>query len=561
VVAGSPRVLLVDRDVESVDALRWAWEDQQIAVEVVPPSGMPSTLAELVAYDAIALSDVPASAMTPTQLQWLREYVEQWGGGLLMLGGEESFGLGGYDKTPLAAVLPVRSDLEQEREKPSLAMVLVIDRSGSMGGLKLDLAKDAARGTAELLGPRDQLGVVAFDDDAYWISPLRSAIDRAAVIDNINRLSSAGGTNLYPALAQAYAALRSVAAKLKHVIVLSDGISAPADFDRLVAEMIAEQIVVSTVAVGDKADRTLLQKIAQQGSGRYYQCTDPRSIPQIFAQETIMASQSAIDEEPFLPQPVHATAVLRGIDLSALPLLLGHVITRAKPTSDVILATEKGDPILTWWRYGLGMALAFTSDAKPRWATEWLTWPDFSAFWSQSLRHVMRQSQQESGRLTVTEHSGKIRVTLELLDRDDAFVNLAQTRLALLRPGQEQRLEELIMPQTGPGTYSVEFESEAPGVYLLDVISRTGEELRFRQTLGKCIGYPAELRLRPPDTSLLRQIAAQSGGLVNPSPEQVFAARAKAPTDAVPLWRALVTLALLLWLVDVALRRIAWFSI
>ena len=202
-------------------------------------------------------------------------------------------------------------------------MVLVIDRSGSMGGLKLDLAKDAARGTVELLGPRDQIGVVAFDDDAYWVSPLSSAADRRAAIDNINRLSSAGGTNLYPALAQAFAALQSAAAKLKHVIVLSDGISAPADFDRLVADMAAARIVVSTVAVGDQADRSRLQQIAQQGGGRYYECADPRSIPQIFAQETLMASKSAIEEDPFLPQPVRATAVLRGIDLNDAAAAVG----------------------------------------------------------------------------------------------------------------------------------------------------------------------------------------------------------------------------------------------
>jgi Ca-activated chloride channel family protein len=560
VVAGRPRVLLVDREVDSVDGLRWAWEDQEITVDVVPPSGLPSSLAELIGYDAIVLSDVPASEMSPAQQQWLRQYVEVWGGGLLMLGGEQSFGLGGYDKTPLAAILPVRSDREQEREKPSLAMVLVIDRSGSMGGLKLDLAKDAARGTAELLGPRDQLGVVAFDDDAYWVSPLRSAADRRAVIDRINRLSSAGGTNLYPALAEALTALRSAAAKLKHVIVLSDGISAPADFDRLVAEMVAQQIVVSTVAVGDQADRTRLQKIAQQGSGRYYECDDPRAIPQIFAQETIMASQSAIDEEPFLPRAVRATSVLRGIDLTSIPLLLGHVVTRAKATSEVILVSEKGDPILAWWRYGLGMVLAFTSDAKARWATEWLSWPDFSAFWTQSLRHVMRQTKQEGGQLHISRRGGVTRVTLELLDGDDAFVNLAQTRLSLLRPGEDDRPQELVMQQTAPGTYVAEFQSHVPGLYFLDVVSRTGEQLRFRQSMGTFVGYPDELRLRPPDTVLLQQIAVRSGGWVNPTPDRVLMTTTTGPLQAVPLWRALVTLALMLWLVDVALRRLDWFS-
>jgi hypothetical protein len=256
---------------------------------------------------------------------------------------------------------------------------------------------------------------------------------------------------------------------------------------------------------------------------------------------------------------VRATAALRGIDLTALPLLLGHVVTRAKPTSEVILTNEKGDPILVWWRYGLGLALAFTSDAKARWATEWLTWPDFSAFWTQLLRHVMRQSQTDGGRLAVTHRAGTMRVTLELLDDDDAFVNRAQTRLSLLRPGGQQPVEEVIMRQTAPGTYTAELAGTAQGMHLLDVVSRTDERVRFRQTVGKYVGYPDELRLRRPDTALLKQIAAQSGGLVDPSAEQVFAAAAEPPRRPAPLWRPLVSVALVLWVVDVALRRAAWF--
>ncbi len=380
VIQGQARVLLIDPAPETLDPLRWALEDQEMRVDVRPPSGIPPSLAELFRYDVIGLSNTPASSMTAEQQDALARYVSELGGGLMMLGGEQSFGLGGFYKTPIERALPIRCDLEQEQEKPSLAIVLVIDRSGSMGGIKLDLAKDAARGTVELLGPRDQIGVVAFDDDAYWVSELQSASDKPRVLERIDRLSAAGGTNLYPALALARAALESTVAKLKHVIVLSDGISAPADYAGMISDLVSGRITVSTVAVGDKADRDLLKDLAEQGGGRYYLCEDPRAVPQIFAQETILASKSAIEETPFLPRLVRATPVLRGIDLESPPPLLGLVITRAKPTSEVILVADHGEPVLAWWRYGLGMSLAFTSDAKSRWGAEWLTWPDYGAF-------------------------------------------------------------------------------------------------------------------------------------------------------------------------------------
>jgi nitrogen fixation protein FixH len=396
---------------------------------------------------------------------------------------------------------------------------------------------------------------------------MRSAADRSTVIDDVNRLSSAGGTNLYPAMAQALSALRSTPAKLKHAIILSDGISAPADFARLTADMAAERITVSAVAVGDQADRELLQTIAQQGGGRFYDCPDPRSVPEIFAQETVMASKSALEEEPFQPQQVRATSVLRGIDLGNLPLLLGYVVTRPKATSEVILVSEKGDPLLAWWRYGLGMSLAFTSDAKSRWAAEWLNWPDFSAFWAQSVRHVMRQSQQESGQLQVTRRDGVTQVTLELIDLNDAFINQAEVRLSVLRPTDHDQPQDIAMRQSAPGTYVAEFSSEQPGAYYLTVVARAGEQVKFQQAIGTFVGYADELRLRPVASELLRQVAERTGGLVDPTAQQVYSCPIMASSLAAgaerpePLWRLLLVMALVLWLIDVALRRADWFGI
>jgi Mg-chelatase subunit ChlD len=554
-VSGQPRVLLIDSDPDSLFPLRWALEDQQMHVDLRPPAGLPSTLEQLLGFDLIVLSDVPAPAFQVEQLRLLERYVSEFGGGLMMLGGEQSFGLGGYSETPLSDVLPVYSDPQQEQEKPSLAMVLVIDRSGSMGGLKLDLAQDAARGAIELLGPRDQIAILAFDDAPYWINPLQSVADKATIVDRIERLTSAGGTNLYPALAEARDALAEAAAKLKHVIVLTDGISAPADFAGMIADLAAEQITVSTVAVGQKADRKLLQELAEQGSGRHYLCEDPRSVPQIFAQETLLASKSAIEETPFLPQPVRATPVLRGIDLEGLPLLLGLVVTRPKPTSEVVLVAEQGQPLLAWWRYGLGMSLAFTSDAKTRWAAEWQSWPDFATFWAQCVRHTMRTQQTQQGELQLSSYAGQTRIALELAGPSGGFLNDAQVVASLLAPDR-QSARELVLIQTAPGRYEAEVDSLVAGTYFVDLVARAGNELVYRESRGFAVGYPDELRLGPVNESLLKELAAASGGVYDARPDDLLRlARpdARRPTS---LSRPLLLFALILLLLDVALRRL-----
>ncbi len=289
--SGRPQILLSDSDLSQTDALRWALEEQSIRVDLRPPNGIPDSLTQMHHYDAVLLSNVPATDLTTRQMETLRGYVQDLGGGLLMLGGDQSFGLGGYFGSPLEEILPVRTDFEKEEEKPSLALLLLIDRSGSMGGQKMELAKDAARAAVELLGPQDQVGVIAFDDQSYWISELHPAADKQYVLERISTMVAGGGTNIYPAMRDALDSLQKAVARLKHLILLTDGISAPGDITGITAEMAASQITVSTVGVGEGADQPLLQQVARQGRGRYYFCDHPQSIPQVFVKETITAEQ------------------------------------------------------------------------------------------------------------------------------------------------------------------------------------------------------------------------------------------------------------------------------
>ncbi len=553
---GKPRLLLIDSEPTTTGVLRWALEEQNIQVDLRPTEGLPQELSELQAYDAVLLSNVSATEISRGQMQDLRRYVYDFGGGLLVVGGDQAFGLGGYYRTPLEEMLPVRSDSKKDKEKPSLAIVLIIDRSGSMGGAKLELAKDAARGAVELLGPRDQIGVIAFDNESYWVSELHSAADKEYVIDRLRTLATGGGTNMYPAMADAFRALQTAVAKLKHVVILTDGISSPGDFSGVTADMVAHRITVSTVAIGDGAHEKTLEEIAEIGNGRFYLCDDPQAVPQIFAKETMTASRSAINELPFLPQQARATRILDGIDLENSPPLLGFVATRAKATSEVVLTTEEGEPLLAWWRYGLGKTMVFTSDAKSRWASEWMSWPDFPAFWAQLVRSVMRNREVQQGDLKLRQLDDSLEVTLDVVDSNGRFENQLVTRLTLLRPGDNAEKETLIVPQTAPGRYSVCVPIQDEGAYFLDLIQTKNNEVVLQTSQGFDVGYPAELRLKPSNRKLLRRVAEASGGQFNPTVEQIFEKTLPSASRAEPLWPWLLSFSLILLLVDIALRRI-----
>ncbi|MDR0705364.1 MAG: VWA domain-containing protein [Planctomycetaceae bacterium] len=561
-IGGKPRVLLIDSEPKTIRDLASALREQDITAEVRPPEGVPRSLEELDHFDAVILSNVPATSLTMHQMNLLRTYLSDLGGGLMMLGGEQSFGLGGYYKTPIEEILPVRCDFEKEKEKPSLAIALVIDRSGSMGGQKMELAKDAAKAAVELLSPRDFATVIAFDHESYVVCAMQNAVSTGTINAAISTIEAAGGTNIYSGLIDAHEQLRRTSAKLKHVILLTDGHSSPGDYEGIVRQMVNDQITVSTVGVGD-ADNALLKMIAENGKGRHYSCNDPNAIPQIFAKETMTASKSAIHEIPFVPVIVTPTEVLADIDIETAPPLLGYVVTRAKPTSQFILATQKetgaGEPLLVWWRYGLGMSAAFSSDAKSRWGAEWLTWSGYSKFWAQIIRQVMRKSDQRGSMVEIQQHSGNIHLTLDAADEaKDRYINDATGQTTVIYPDLNK--EEITLQQTAPGRYEADIElkkTNYQGGYHLQTALKLGEKNMVNQSRGVMVGYPEELRLKPTNNELLQRLAESTGGLFNPKPEELFRPDPNHTAwDAIPLWSYLLTFAAGLFVLDVLLQRI-----
>ncbi|MGL6195182.1 MAG: VWA domain-containing protein, partial [Thermoguttaceae bacterium] len=419
---------------------------------------------------------------------------------------------------------------------------------------KIELAKDAAKAAVELLSPRDFVSVIAFDHEVYPIVPIQNVSSPAMINSTISTIESAGGTAMYPPMVEAYQQLNRVSAKLKHVILLTDGHSEPGDFEGITRQMAGAQITVSTVGVVD-ADNDLLKTIADIGQGRHYVCNDPQSVPQVFAKETMTASKSAIHELPFVPITVTPTDVLSGIYLDTSPPLLGFVVTRPKPTSQFILATETGEPLLAWWRYGLGLSVAFTSDAKSRWAAEWLTWPDFAQFWAQIIRHSMRKSDSRGTMIELVQHGGKIHLTLDAVDDNESYVNRADGNLTVIAPNLAK--EEIKLVSTAPGRYEASVTPPKRGGYHFQMSLQSGEKNVVSQSRGVMVGYPDELHLKSTNTDLLQRIAATTGGVDNPLPESLFSEDATRTAWRVePLWPYLLSAALLLYVLDVLLRRV-----
>lgn len=403
-VRGEPRLLILHEEPREMRPFARALREQGFSADVRGTFGLPDRIEQLLQFDGVILANLSATHLSPRQMQLLKRYVADFGGGLAMFGSDNSFGLGGYYKTPVEEVLPLVSRFEKEKEKPSLAMVLVIDKSGSMSGIKIAMARQASKAAVELLSPQDQIGVVGFNGQAYVISEILSASEGDVVQGAIDSLDAGGGTNMYPAMVLGKDMLENVSAKIKHMILLGDGQTQPADHNGLTQAMVDSGITVSTVALGQGADRTLMQGIAEIGRGRYYETMDPNTVPQIFTKETMQASRSAIKEDLFGVVQVGDHPLLSGYAGKELPFVLGYVMTEVKPTAQLLLVLESGDPLLAISRFGLGTGLAYTSDLTEAWGGEWLAWDGGGRFWAQALRSVVGR-RSSRGLATRTEVS------------------------------------------------------------------------------------------------------------------------------------------------------------
>lgn len=566
-VPGRPAVLYIEGEPQRSIPLASALERQGFDVDVRAPSAFPGSLKELERYDFFILSDVPAEKVSQSSQELIERYLREIGGGFLFAGGPNGYGPGGWQRTTVERLLPVRMEAEKRRDMPSVALSLVIDRSGSMSGLPMEMAKQAAKATVDTLASDDLIAVIAFDSAPVRAVKMQPARNRSRIKSDISRIQAGGGTEIFPALDAAYQELSVTDARRKHVILLTDGRASSSGIRDLVQAMAAESITVTTVGLGPEVDDQLLSSIKDFGGGRYHKALDPSSLPRIFTREAEMVAKSAMTLDYFPVQQTAPASFLRGIDVSIAPLLAGYTATSMKPApaQQILANPDHGDPVLARWHVGLGWSLAWTSDVKARWAADWARWSAWPQFWGQLVREHMRQKHRRELDMEVEIVGGEVRAVVDAFTPDDRFENGLESKLVVLGPQPGGERTEVSMRQTGPGRYEASFALDRYGSFSLRAEhSREAEDGRMVPVAishGHVANpYPREYASFEPNLKKLEQAAKATGGSTDPELSSVFDPAGETITFHEDLWKHFVLAAIALLLLDIFVRRVRLFA-
>jgi hypothetical protein len=429
-----------------------------------------------------------------------------------------------------------------------------------MKGRKIEYAKEAARASLDLLEEQHFFGVVAFDSQPYVPVPVEPVRSKRKAEALVSRIQASGQTNIYPALGIVYRLLKDLEVPTKHVILLSDGDTAPNQYERLLTRMKDSNIVLSTVTIGEGGNPGLMRELADWGGGRNYLALSAESIPQIFTEETKKVVGTSLVEEAILTVLQQPIGSLSGIDLQSAPPLKGHVAVKAKDTAETILVTQQGAPLLTRWQYGLGKTVFFTSDVKNRWSADWIQWDGYGKFWSQLTRSVLKQLGSTTVFFSGERQSNAAIFNLTLLNDEGEYRNKLSPELNLSIGDEVQSVD---MSQIGPGQYqlrvpfvgqqAISASLKSKGGISSEVVDMAGSRSIFP-------GFPDEYRFSGPDLDLLSVVAVATGGELDAKAEDVFMPGEDSVQKRVALWPFLMLIALLSYLLDIFVRRssIAW---
>ncbi|HEY3494896.1 MAG TPA: VWA domain-containing protein, partial [Polyangiaceae bacterium] len=560
-VRGQASALILEREPGLADALRRSLESAAFRVEVRGTSGVPADVAGFAAYDVVLLSDIPALDLSPGQMAALASYVRDLGGGLILFGSDKGLGPGGYGRTPIEEVSPVSFDVKQERRRASLAEIIVVDYSGSMSAsvgsrTKLELANEAAVRSAELLGGGDRLGVMHVDTTVRWTVPLGPLTDKAAIARDI-RAVGVGGGGIYVdlSLSTAYAALGKENVQLKHCLLFSDGADAEERTNALslAARAKANGITTSVVALGNGSDVPDLERMSLAGGGRFYLIEDATRLPAVFAQETVLAARSSINEVSFRPSLGAPGPAIRGIDFASAPALTGYVVTLPKSRTQVHLVGPEGDPILAVWSAGIGRAAVFASDFKDRWGLAWTSWEGAARMFGQLARDVARRADDPHVRLEADARGGQFRLQANLVDERGRADTFRRLRATVAGPDGFSRTVEL--EAVGNGAYQAILPLDRPGAYVATALDETnGSPLGIA---GAALAAGEELRPTGTDRALLGRITELSQGKLRDTLAGIFEDRPPRRFAYSSITAALTLLATFGLLLMVVARRLA----
>lgn len=519
---------------------------------VVEPSQAPGTISDLNRYVSVLLDNVFAEELSLGFLNAVESYVKDYGGGLVAIGGDQSFALGGYRDTVLEKILPVNMDHKDQEELPKMAMVMVIDHSSSMSDAsgnrsKLNVAKEAAAGALKNLRDTDMAGVLCFDDAFQWAVKLDDLKDRDQINKKIMGITEGGSTSIFPALQEAYRALEKSDAQIKHVVLLTDGQdSGSAEYTKLLQDSEKDGITVSTVAVGNDADQDLLKRIAELGKGRTY-LTDGKELPRIFAQEIYYAQGEFLVNRDFTPVITAESEIMRDID--AMPELRGYIATSLKDRATAVLKDDKEeDPILAEWHYGLGTTIAFTTDVTNEWTGNYAKWKDYPMFWGRLIDESVYH-QDDDGRVMASQegNTGIIRYENEEMS-GDAKVTAVYTDQA----GEQQ---EITLGAVSGGAYEGKIPLGETGVYTINVRESQDGELQHAANVQLTMQYSAEYRYTG-KSSVVDRFLAETGGKQIRNLQEIYENTPPGTESRIHLTMPFLVIAVVLWMLDILNRRL-----
>ncbi len=561
-VVGAPgRVLLVVNDPAAATGLAAALARARMTVQPSLPDTAPATATAYHGYDEVVLDDVPATALTSTQQRALRAATRE-GLGLLAIGGPHSFSGGAYARSTLEDALPVLSISTPRRVSAPLALMLVLDKSGSMadsvaGVAKVDMVKVAAASALDKLNDGDSVGVLAFDDTNHWIvnfHTVQGLNDKARIRAQINTLSADGDTYIYPALRDAEKSVLTVPTVYRHIVLLTDGQGEQdAPFDALIQRMRREHITLSTIGVGTDVQQDELQRWAKEGGGAFHYVSDPHDIPRIVVNETRYGTTGNAQVNGHVRLGVAAASpLLRALSGQSLPSISAYDTTSPKATAQVSVQSATGDPVLSSWQYGLGRAVAWTSDAGTQWAAAWSPARQ-QQFWVDAAHWAMRGPAPGAQAPRLTLQDGVLQVAQSPRTPDGLFDDSASPRVRVVMPDGTARV--VTLPLTAPGSYTAALPATQPGVYTASPVNGDRQPAASGDIAAVVAPYPAEYASQGVDTAFLTHLSEASGGRVLTRPADAFAHDGLPDTvDWAPLWPALLLLALLIFPLDVALR-------
>ena len=540
----SPRVLVVQTE-RNPSVIPSLLDRNAMEVDVTDAEMLPETLSGYLGYSAIIFDNVPGHLVGEHKMTVIEQAVKSFGTGFMMVGGDESYGLGGYFKSPIERLLPVEMEVKGKEQLPSLGLVITMDRSGSMSGSKIVIAREAAARAVELLRNDDTFGFTAFDHAIWEVIPVGPLRDKQDAMEQILSIPAGGGTDIFPSVAKGYEDLADLKLQRKHIILLTDGQSPmPPDYEEIIEEGKRGNVTLSTVAIGTDADSALLEELAELGGGRFYNAVDESTIPAILTRETSMLTRTYIEDDPFyvsLSNVPEWTSIFQ----EGVPRMNAYIATTPKGTATIVAESPKEDPVIAEWMYGLGRTIAFTSDSTGKWSGDLARWEGYSNFWNTAVSRLL-PSYEDVPYLINHERGGTYTITDS--SRKSAFLEVA----IVDEHGQDVPFQS---EPLAPGKVRVTLDSD-PGLVFFSVSDDKGGLFEA----GVSVPYSLEYKPAEPNVALLEKISERTGGEYLEDPAQVFRSHPYKSGDRKPIAEGLILAAMILFFIDITLRRFGMFS-